>query len=207
MNEIEERKTRKMELKKSVLPIFVLSLILASLACNVFVGGPDYSTLPTVPVSTEAVQSIQDEIQRAFEEGAQTGTITLNITEPQLTSFIAARLQSDSQLQQDNQPLITDPQVYLRDGQIQIYGKSKQGMFTANIGVIVSVGVDANGEPVIEIVSADFGPLPAPEGIKDTITAMVKEAYMGSLGPVATGLRIETIAIANGIMTITGRIR
>lgn len=207
MNEIEERKTRKMELKKSVLPIFVLSLILASLACNVFVGGPDYSTLPTVPVSTEAVQSIQDEIQRAFEEGAQTGTITLNITEPQLTSFIAARLQSDPQLQQDNQPLITDPQVYLRDGQIQIYGKSKQGMFTANIGVIVSVGVDANGEPVIEIVSADFGPLPAPEGIKDTITAMVKEAYMGSLGPVATGLRIETIAIANGIMTITGRIR
>lgn len=196
-----------MELKKSVLPIFVLSLILASLACNVFVGGPDYSTLPTVPVSTEAMQSIQDEIQRAFEEGAQTGTITLNITEPQLTSFIAARLQSDPQLQQDNQPLITDPQVYLRDGQIQIYGKSKQGMFTANIGVIVSVGVDANGEPVIEIVSADFGPLPAPKGIKDTITAMVKEAYMGSLGPVATGLRIETIAIANGIMTITGRIR
>ncbi len=207
MNEIEERKTRKMELKKSVLPIFVLSLILASLACNVFVGGPDYSTLPTVPVSTEAVQSIQDEIQRAFEEGAQTGTITLNITEPQLTSFIAARLQSDPQLQQDNQPLITDPQVYLRDGQIQIYGKSKQGMFTANIGVIVSVGVDANGDPVIEIVSADFGPLPAPEGIKDTITAMVKEAYMGSLGPVATGLRIETIAIANGIMTVSGRIR
>ncbi|MEO8355994.1 MAG: hypothetical protein ABI621_08770 [Chloroflexota bacterium] len=196
-----------MEPKKSVLAIFVLSLILASLACNVFVGGPDYSTLPTVPVSTQAMQSIQDEIQRAFEEGAQTGTITLNITEPQLTSFIAARLQSDPQLQQDNQPLITDPQVYLRDGQIQIYGKSKQGMFTANIGVIVSVGVDANGEPVIEIVSADFGPLPAPEGIKDTITAMVKEAYMGSLGPVATGLRIETIAIANGIMTITGRIR
>ncbi len=207
MNEIEERKTRKMELKKSVLPIFVLSLILASLACNVFVGGPDYSTLPTVPVSTEAMQSIQDEIQRAFEEGSQTGTITLNITEPQLTSFIAARLQSDPQLQQDNQPLITEPQVYLRDGQIQIYGKSKQGMFTANIGVIVSVGVDANGDPVIEIVSADFGPLPAPEGIKDTITAMVKEAYMGSLGPVATGLRIETIAIANGIMTVSGRIR
>jgi len=27
------------------------------------------------------------------------------------------------------------------------------------------------------------------------------------LGPVATGLRVESISIANGVMTITGRIR
>jgi hypothetical protein len=207
MNEISERKTRKMKLKKLVLPIFLLSLVLASLACNVFVGGPDYSNLPTVPASTEAAQSIQDEIKRAFEEGAQTGTLTLNITEPQITSFIAARLQSDPDLQQDSQPLITDPQVYLRDGQMQIYGKTKQGIFTANIGIIVSVGVDENGQPKPEIVSADFGPLPVPEALKDTISAMVREAYMGSLGPVATGLRIESITIANGIMTVSGRIR
>ena len=196
-----------MKLEKSVLPIFLLSLVLASLACNVFVGGPDYSTLPTIPASTEAAQSIQDEIQRAFEEGAQTGTITLNITEPQITSFVAARLQSDPDLQQDSQPLITEPQVYLQNGQMQIYGKTKQGMFTANIGIIVSVGVDENGQPKVEIVSADFGPLPAPEGLKNTISAMVREAYMGSLGPIATGLRIETINIANGIMTVSGRIR
>jgi len=196
-----------MKLEKSVLPIFLLSLVLASLACNVFVGGPDYSTLPTIPASTEAAQSIQDEIQRAFEEGAQTGTITLNITEPQITSFVAARLQSDPNLQQDSQPLITEPQVYLQNGQMQIYGKTKQGMFTANIGIIVSVGVDENGQPKVEIVSADFGPLPAPAGLKATISAMVREAYMGSLGPIATGLRIETINIANGIMTVSGRIR
>jgi hypothetical protein len=196
-----------MELKKSALPIFILSLLLASLACNVFVGGPDYSTLPTVPVPADGMQSIQDEVKRAFEEAAQTGTVTLNITEAQLTSFIAARLQSDPQLQQDNKPLITEPQVYLRDGQMQIYGKSKQGMFTANVGIIVNVGVDENGQPKIDIVSADFGPLPAPQGLKDTITAMVREAYMGSLGPVATGLRVETITIADGIMTVTGRVR
>ena len=103
--------------------------------------------------------------------------------------------------------MITEPQVYLRDGQMQIYGKTQQGMLTANIGIIVSVGVDENGQPKIEIVSADFGPLPAPEGLRDAIGAMVREAYTGSLGPVATGLRIESISIADGIMTISGRIR
>ena len=80
-------------------------------------------------------------------------------------------------------------------------------MFTANIGILVNMGVDANGQPQIEVASADFGPFPAPEGLKDAITAMVREAYTGSLGPVATGLRIESIAIANGVMTVTGRVR
>jgi hypothetical protein len=130
------------------------------------------------------------------------------LTEPQITSYLAARLQTDPSLQQqDKKPLITDPQVYLRDGQMQIYGKTQQGLFTANIGIIVSLGVDANGQPQIDVVSADFGPLPAPEGLKDALTAMVREAYTGSLGPVATGLRVESISVANGIMTVTGRIR
>lgn len=190
-----------------IFTIFFLTLILASLACTIFVGGPDYSSLPTVPVSTEITQSIQDEIARAFEEGIATGAVTMNFTEAQLTSYIAARLQNDPDMQQDNKPLITEPQVYLRDGQMQIYGKSQQGMFAANIGIIVSVGVDEDGQPEIEIVSADFGPMPAPEGLKDAISAIVREAYTGSLGPVATGLRIETITIADGIMTVSGRIR
>ena len=190
------------------LPLFIISLVLTSLACTVFVGGPDYSSLPPIPVSGEAAESIKAELQRALEAGAQTGVITVNLTEPQITSYLAVRLQTDPNLQQaDKKPLITDPQVYLRDGQMQIYGKTQQGMFAANIGIIVSMGVDANGQPQIDVVSADFGPLPAPEGLKDAITAMVREAYTGSLGPVATGLRIESISIANGVMTVTGRIR
>ena len=197
-----------MKIKRLGLPILLLSLIITSLACTIFVGGPDYSNLPPIPVSAEAAESIKAEIKRAFEAGLETGVVTINITEPQITSYLAARMQTDPSLQQsDKKPLMTDPQVYLREGQMQIYGKTQQGMFTANIGIIVSVGVDANGEPLIEITSADFGPFPAPEGLKDALTAMIREAYTGSLGPVATGLRIGTISIANGIMTLTGRIR
>lgn len=189
------------------LPFFLLTILITSLACTMNVGGPDYSNLPTVPVATEYAQSIQDEVQRAFQEGAQTGTITLKLTEQQLTSFIAEKLQTDPRLQRDGKPLLDNPQVYLRDGQMQIYGKTQQGPFTANIGIVLTVGVDENGQPRVEIASADFGPLPAPEGLRDTIAAMIREAYMGSLGPVATGLRIESISIADGVMTVSGRIK
>lgn len=188
-------------------PLFLVALLLASLACTINVGGPDYSDRPSIPVSNEAAESLREAIRRAFEVGALSGQVTIHITEPQITSVLAQRLQTDQNLEQDENPLITDPQVYLRDGQMQIFGRTRQGIFAANIGIIVAVGVDENGEPKIEIVSADFGPLPAPEGINNAISALIQEAYTGSIGPVASGLRIETISIANGLMTITGRVR
>jgi len=193
--------------KPHSLLLFLITLMLTSLACTVFVGGPDYSDRAPIPVSNQAAESLKEEVKRAFESGLQTGEVTININESQITSVLALRLQTDQNLQQDSQPLITDPQVYLRDGQMQIFGKTKQGMFTANIGIIVSVGVDETNKPKIEIISANFGPLPAPDGIKNAISTMIDEAYTGSLGPVATGLRIESISIANGIMTVVGRIR
>lgn len=188
-------------------PILLLTLILTSLACNINVGGPDYSDLAPIPVSGSEADALKEQIKRAFEDAAITGTITFTISEAQITSVLAQRLQTDPSLQQEQKPIITDPQVYLRDGQMKIYGKTQQGIFTANIGIIINISADANGKPVIEIASADFGPFPAPEGLKDTITAMIAEAYTGSLGPAATGLRIETITIADGVMTVSGRVR
>ena len=188
-------------------PILLLTLILTSLACNINVGGPDYSDLAPIPVSASEADALKEQIKRAFEDAAITGTITFTISEAQITSVLAQRLQTDPSLQEEQKPIITDPQVYLRDGQMKIYGKTQQGIFTANIGIIINISADANGKPVIEIASADFGPFPAPEGLKDTLTAMIAEAYTGSLGPAATGLRIETITIADGVMTVSGRVR
>lgn len=165
-----------------------------------FVGGPDFPD-ETIPVSAEAVESLRTQIEAAALAGAETGVITLQITEEQLTSYITFRLTG-----QEN-PVLTNPQVFLRDGQMQVYGKVERGVFIANTLVTLNVSVDELGEPRIEIATADFGPFPAPEGLKQSLTAIITEAYTGSLGPVATGFRLERIDIANGLMTVTGRIR
>jgi len=165
-----------------------------------FVGGPEYSE-GAIPVSAEAVESLRAQIEAAALAGAQSGTITLQITETQLTSYLAFKLATQSN------PALQSPQVYLRDGQMQVYGKVVRGFFIANVLLILNVDVDELGQPSIEIASADFGPFPAPEGLKQSLTALLTEAYTGSLGPVATGFRLETINIADGLMTVTGRIR
>ena len=176
------------------------ALIFTTLACTIFVGGPDYPE-GAIPVTMESVESLRTQIEAAALAGAQTGAITLQITEAQLTSYIAFRLAG-----QEN-PALMNPQVYLRNGQMQVYGKVERGYFIANVLVTLDVSVDEFGQPRVEIATADFGPFPAPEGLKEGLTAIITEAYTGSLGPVATGFRLERIDIANGLMTVTGQIK
>ena len=180
--------------------LVLTALLLATLACSIFVGGPEYPE-GAIPVSAEAVQSLQTQIEAAVLAGAQTGKLTLQITQEQITSYIAFKMAA-----QPN-PAFYDPQVYLWDGQMKIYGKVERGYLNANILVTLDVGVDELSQPKIEIATADFGPFPAPDGLKQSMTAVITEAYTGSLGPIATGFRLESIEIANGLMTVTGRIK
>lgn len=184
---------------KKIFPLLSV-ILLTMLACTIFTGGPDIPDQP-IPVSTEAVDSLQQQIEQAVTAGAESGVITLFVTETQLTSYLAFKMQADENA------LFTDPQVYLRDGQMRIYGKSKQGLLTANVGIILSVGVDELGQPSLQLVSADFGPFPLPAGLNSAITALIEEAYTGSLGPVATGMRIKSITIADGVMAVVGQVR
>ena len=173
-------------------------LFLGILACTMNVGGPAYPD-QQIPVSTEAVGEFQSGMQTAVAAGAETGVVTLVITESQLTSYLALRLQTQPQ------PLFTDPQVYLRNGEIQIYGTAHQGYLLATIAVVVTAGVDEQGQLKIVLTSADFGPLPVPAGLKDAITASLQEAYTGAIGPAAVGFRLESITVSDGTMTIVGR--
>ncbi|MBK6646907.1 MAG: hypothetical protein IPG44_14380 [Anaerolineales bacterium] len=186
---------------KNHLILFIVSLVLVSLACSIDVGGPEYPAQPA-PSSPADAQTMRDMIQQAIVTGAETGVITLQITENQLTAFIAEKIA----LQTD--PPFTDPIILLRNGQMQMYGKITQGWFTANMLIVMNVTIDpATGEPMIQIASADFGPFPAPEGVNNAISAVIDEAFTGSFGPVASGFRLETVTIADGLMTMTGRIK
>lgn len=190
-----------MKKQKLTFTIFIVSLLLNSLACSMFLGGPDYPE-QTVSVSPDEALNMQNIIEQALISGAETGVITVQLTEAQLTSFIAQRL-----AQQTNPPF-TEPQILLRNGQMLMYGKITRGWFSANLLITMNVSVDSTTNmPKIEIASADFGPLPAPAGINQAMSALIEEAFTGSFGPVAVGFRLETISIADGIMTVTGRIK
>jgi len=177
-----------------------IALISAALACSIFIGGPDYPATP-IAASTEGAQSLQVQISQALATGTASGQVTLHITEQQLTSYLSAYLQSNPN------PVLTDPQVQLQDGRLKLYGKIQEGVFVANASITMTVSVDAQGQPQLAVTQEDFGPYPAPQGLNDALSGLAEEALAGSLGPAATGFRLESISIEDGVMTVTGRVR
>jgi hypothetical protein len=185
---------------KKAIPGAICALLAATMACSIFVGGPSYPE-GGPPVPTETSQSLQDQIAQAVASASSTGEVSLDLSEGQLTSFLQARVS-----QQQN-PVITDPRVYLRDGEMKVFGHAQSGIFNANISMTLQASVDAEGQPQIDVTRTDFGPIKAPKALNDAMSSFVKEAFTGWLGPVATGFRLEHITIGDGIMTVSGRIK
>jgi hypothetical protein len=182
-----------------LLAVGLSALGLGSLACQINIGGP---AIPqsTLPVSTEVMGELTSLWETAIAQ-ALDGRVTVEITQTQLTSFLAYRLQ------EQEEPFIQEPQVYLQNGGIYIYGRVQKGFLTATVRIVVAVIVDGEGKPSFLLTSADFGPLPVPKGLLTAVSTLLDEAFTGALGPVATGIRIESISIYDGRMSITGRIR
>ena len=178
----------------------LLAIASATLACSIFVGGP---ALPDPPVAAppDAFQALQAQIETAVFNSLTDGVLRLSITQEQLTAFLVARLSNQAQSR------ITDPQVELRNGEMIIYGRARSWIFEANMAVTTIFTIDEDGRPEILISHAELGPMPMPTALRDAIAAALDEALTGAVGPVALGFRLESIEIADGNMTVTGRLR
>jgi hypothetical protein len=73
------------------------------------------------------------------------------------------------------------------------------------VKIVFRAGADEQGQLKIELISADFGPLPVPNGLLELATTTIQDAYTGALRPLATGFRLLNVTIAEGSMTIVGQ--
>jgi uncharacterized protein YpmS len=168
-----------------------------SLACNL--GRNAATPEPTIAVSTEAVESLEEAVDEAFDEAQQTGAINLVITESQLTSIVAF------ELEKSGSKSITDPQIQLDDGQIHITAQAKATGISAQARIVMEVSVDSAGRPVFEVVSAGIGPIPLPADLVSEIEARINRAFREQIADAAPEMFIESIVIEGGSMRITGR--
>jgi uncharacterized protein YpmS len=155
----------------------------------------------TIPVSTEAVESLEQEILKANQDIQNTGEATLVIDETELTSLVAFELQSQET------PFLRDPQIYLRDGRILMVGNLLQGETTAPVELVLTVAPNAEGRPAFEIVSAKIGPLPLPDTTIQQFSKELNDAFTSTIDPRMEDIFIDTIVIADGRMTIQGHTR
>lgn len=174
--------------------------MISTLACQIDVGGPQSPGEP-IPISTAAAEEISRAWESALAGAVSSGTLTLLLNETQVTSYLALRLEA-----QEN-PALRDAQVFLREGLIQVYGITERGALKASVLITVAPQLGADGSLSFDVTSADVGPLPVPDTLRQSVSTILTEAFTSPLGSLATGFRITSLAIAEGQIAIVGELR
>jgi uncharacterized protein YpmS len=182
---------------KLYIPVIVITLLIVTIACQ-FPGltQEQKQASPTNPVTTQAVEELQQEVQGAAATAQSGGSINLVFTEEQLTSLANLELQTQSDAN------ISDIQVRLRDGQMQITGKAVQSGFEFPLSINLSISVQA-GKPQSSVVSASIGPFSLPDSVLNQITTQLDQALNDQL---AANMIVDQITIQSGAMTIEGHL-
>ena len=187
-------------IRRLPLGLSALSLIVSGLACQINVGGPSPPSEP-IQISTLEALQLEENWRAAFEADPIDGRVTVVITERALTAFLAARM-TDAE-----NPLLKEPQVRLQAGEIQIFGVASAGPLEASALLTIQPLVDSEGVLTFQITTAEVGPIPIPDTLKQGLSDLLTEAFTGNLGSVATGIRITSLAIADGEAAIVGELR
>ena len=193
-------RSRFLAQKERLIACAALALGASTLACTLNVGGPERPAEP-IPTSQAAAQEILEAWESAAGASNLSGEVRLIITESQLTSLVATRLADDPDA------ALQDPQIYLRQGQVQVYGTVQQGPLQGSVLLLITPSVQPDGTLGFTLTSADLGPLPAPEAVKESLSALITEAFAGPVGTLATGLRVTSIAIEDGELALVGELR
>jgi hypothetical protein len=175
------------------------AIVAVMLACGggpLQVGGPTPEYSPVL-VSTEAVQSLTDKFEAV---GAASGEVTVTLTEVELTSLF------DQQLQAQPDSAFSNPQVYLRDGQLKLYITITTDNLSGNALVVMNAAIIDNKLQVV-IESADFGPVPIPQGVLDSLAKTINDQLLAAMSGLPTGVGLKDIAIADGTLTITAIVK
>lgn len=176
------------------------ALVLTSHSCSLGLGGHASPLPPRIEARSRAAHSLEA-LWQAARRGADDGELTLIINERQLNSYLALRVA------EVDAPIAVDPQVFLRSGSFQFHGTARGGPFTASVLFALSPQMDSDGNISLDLTKTELGPFVVSESIRNSVSAVLTEALTGKLGSIATGIRINTIAISDGEMAIIGTLR
>lgn len=180
--------------------LIVLALLAALLACNL--PGRRATPAPTpIPVTTQAVEELATQVVQAASTAQAGGSMTLEMTEAQLTSAAALEMQNQGQDQ------LKDIQVRLRDGRMIISGAATQSGIDLPVTIAVAITVDAQGVPHSQVVEASAGPVPLPQSVVNEISNRFDQLLMQQLGATSQAVAVDSVTIADGKMTIVAHKR
>ena len=135
-------------------------------------------------------------LENALPQPGSLSSTTLS--EAQLTSWLAMEMKNSPDL-----PL-SDVQIFLRDGKIQIWGKVTGSANSTAALVVGNIIIDSNKNPVIGIESVQIGKQKIPNVLVSQMESWLNQLLTEEINQQVPGLQIMNIKVTNGLITISG---
>jgi len=190
-----------MNLRKNRIRLAFLVFAIASLACGLPISSNNQS--PTaIPVSIDKAKSLETQLNQALTQAAQTGVLSFEVTEEQLTSAMSLYLQEE---QSSVDLPLKNIQVRLRDGKIYLSASTQQGFFKLPVELVA--GIEAVSCKIkFNIESASAGPIPIPKEQLNTLVPQAEQAlYEQITSSVGGNVCISSIIIQDGKLSVSGQ--
>lgn len=130
-----------------------------------------------------------------------TSFITLTYTEAELTDLLIR------ELAKQKSPIIKNPRVILREGEIEVFGIIKLGFLRGEVHLEVDLSIDGEGNPLVKIITADIHGAPLPSSVRNLFSNMIARGITSNRVSEAAGFRLLEVQVADGLLTVTAQER
>lgn len=176
---------------------FLLVLVLFSLACGLPTS-PISSTPTPVPVDPAQADALEDQLATAVADLVAGNPVTLTITEAQLAAY------TDRRVREEPDAPISQPQVFLRDGKIEVIGQVSIDQLTAQANLVFEPFVE-NGRLRVRLLDAKLGALPVPDRFLTQINDTMNNNMEQLTSVENQRIEVQSVSISDGMMTIVGQ--
>jgi hypothetical protein len=129
----------------------------------------------------------------------QPGSLSsLTITEQQATSWLAMELKEQPDLP------VSDVQVYLRNGKVQVWGMVNGSESATSALIVGTLEIDGEKQPYLTVESMQIGKQTLPGFLLSQIEAWINQSLAESIRENLPGLELVNVKIANGLVTLSG---
>lgn len=182
--------------RRFMLIFWVTVLLLSSVACNLLAGRVTPTpTAPPTPIPPAS--SLEERVEESRSQFEGLGRFEFTVTESELTD-LAAR-----ELSQQADSVLTDPQILLRDGQITILGNVAQAGLSVPAEIKLQPMISGDGDLRVEVISMNVGPFAVPQQMSDQVSSLANDLVARQLSE-AGNIRVESITIQDGVLTVAG---
>lgn len=181
--------------------MLLASVVLSACSIPGF-GGSTVDDGPPIPVSEEAAASFEQKAVAAGQEAQANGSSSITITQEEITSYIALRLENAAAEAGTSVTLpLTQPQIYFKEsgelvlrGQLEFQGRSQLLRVAARPSAV-------DGSLQIDITEGSIGPVPVPGVILDQTEGLLADAILAG----QDYAMLDEVRVEQGSLTLRGR--